>query len=170
MRVRLAVGKRSLPNPTAVVSQVRSYSREILGHGDIGPALGSLAYIGQFEQRLASCRRSRFDQIQVHQRSVGSQRTGTQLLELLFGRNQLFFQVLDLSAIRSECGFFLRFSIFFLLLLFLNQQGQSAGWHELDRRHASVCLFGELTSHLAVGTFRTAGRFGGIALGPGTSV
>lgn len=37
--------------------------------------------------------------------------------------------------------------------------------HELDRRHASVCLFGELTSHLAVGAFCTTGRLGGIALG-----
>lgn len=117
MRVRLAIGERSFPNPTAVVSQVRSYSREILGHGDIGLALGSLAYIGQFEQRLSSRRRSRFDQIQVRQRIVGSQRTGTQLLELLFGRNQLLFQVLDLSVFRSECGFFFFLKIFNIFVL-----------------------------------------------------
>ena len=94
----LAIGERSFPNSMAVVSQVRSYSGEILGHGDFGPAWGSLANIGQFEQWLSCRRGSRFNRIQVHQRALGPQHAGTQLLELLFGRNQLLFQVLDLSV------------------------------------------------------------------------
>lgn len=139
MRVRLAIGERNLPYPTAVVSQVRSYSREILSHGNIGPALGSLAYIGQFEQRLSSRRRSRFDQIQVHQRIVGSQRTGTQLLELLFGRNQLLFQVLDLSVFRSECGFF--FKRYSTILFFkTNKDGARVGTNLIDDMRLFVSL------------------------------